>query len=209
MTPTVLYLAKCGVKPDIAAVYADPFAAACIKAAAFSREQVAAFTAQALHESLFMTKMGEDLNYSAGRLMAVWPHRFPTHDIADQYAHAPQKLANFVYGNRTDLGNGQASTNDGWNFRGSGLIEVTGRNNFFAADKFLGTDYIHYPEMPRTIPTDACMISAWFWSANHLNLALAQGGIDAVSHKINPYDGKDATANRHDLFARCLAVSTD
>ena len=207
MIPTVAFMSECGVRPDVAAVYADPFAAACGKANVTTREQVSAFLAEALHESMFFKKMSEDMDYSAGRLMVVWPARFPTSAVAEQYAHNPQKLANFTYANR--LGNGQASSNDGWNYRGSGLIQVTGKGNFTAADKFLGTDFIHFPERPRTIAADACMLSAWYWVSNNLNVLLATGGIDAVSHKINPYDAKDATANRHDLYARCLASSTD
>lgn len=68
----------------------------------------------------------ENLNYSAPRLMQVWPKRFPTIEIAQQYAHDPKKLANKVYGKR--MGN-TPGTDDGWVFRGQGLLQVTGRDN--------------------------------------------------------------------------------
>lgn len=208
MVPTTLFLSKCGVRPDRAATYSPPFAAACVKANIISREQVSAFVAQCMHESRFFSKLSEDLDYTPERLMIVWPSRFPTHDMAAKYAHNPQALGNFVYAGR--LGNGQASTNEGWLYRGSGLIEVTGKSNFAAADTWLGSDYVKFPQKPQTIAADACMISAWFWHANNLSMLLASpGGIDAVSHKINPFDGRDATANRHDLYSRCLAVSSD
>lgn len=68
----------------------------------------------------------ENLNYSAKRLTEVWPKRFPTIESAKPYANNPQKLANKVYGDR--LGN--VGPNDGWLFRGRGLPQITGRENY-------------------------------------------------------------------------------
>jgi len=77
----------------------------------------------------------ENLNYSAPRLQQVWPNRFPTIEIAQQYAHDPKKLANKVYGNR--MGN-VPGTDDGWIFRGQGLLQVTGRENVTNLSRKLG-----------------------------------------------------------------------
>src|SRR5690606_13708224 len=54
----------------------------------------------------------ENLNYSATRLVEVWPHRFPTPAIAQAYAGNPTKLANLTYGGR--MGNSQSG--DGWRY---------------------------------------------------------------------------------------------
>src|SRR5687768_15328279 len=62
-----------------------------------SRARVAAFLAQVAHESCDCRNLVENLNYSAGRLTAVWPRRFPTRRDAEPYAHQPERLANFVY----------------------------------------------------------------------------------------------------------------
>ena len=83
------------------------------------------FLANVLVESGEFSTLSENLNYSAKRLMAVWPKRFPTLDIAQQYEHNPMKLANKVYGGR--LGNNY--DNDGYTFRGAGVIQITGRDN--------------------------------------------------------------------------------
>lgn len=209
MIPTTLFLSQCGVRPDIATVYAAPLAAACQYGGITSRLQVSGFVAEALHESMFFTKMEENMSYSAARLMAVWPRRFPTLALAQQYERNPQKLANFVYGGRADLGNAPLPSNDGWDFRGSGLLQCTGKANFQAADTYLGTAYTYNPNLPRTVPADAVRISTWFWYAKGLNTLIATGGIDAVSHKINPYDSADATAKRHQLFDHCFSFATD
>lgn len=73
-----------------------------------------------------MQPVEENLNYSAKRLTQVWPGRFPNLASAQPYANNPQKLANKVYGGRM----GNINPNDGWLFRGRGLPQITGRDNY-------------------------------------------------------------------------------
>lgn len=85
------------------------------------------FLANILEETGEFTEFEEDLRYSVARLMIVWPKRFPTVESAKNYEYAPKLLAEKVYGMRKDLGNTQPG--DGWRFRGSGAIQITGRAN--------------------------------------------------------------------------------
>ena len=84
-----------------------------------SVERAAAFLAQVAHESNQFRNLVENLNYSADRLVNVWPKRFPTLEAATPYERQPEKLANYVYASR--LGNGDSASGDGWRFRGRGL----------------------------------------------------------------------------------------
>lgn len=92
-----------------------------------SRAQLAAALATVATECGF-APIEENLNYSAGRLMQVWPSRFPTLAAAAPYAGNPQALANLVYANR--LGNGGPASGDGWRYRGRGDVQCTGRANY-------------------------------------------------------------------------------
>lgn len=85
----------------------------------------------------------ENLNYtSAARIRAVWPSRFPTVASAQPYVRQPQKLANKVYGGR--LGN--TGPNDGWIYRGRGLCQITGKENYAKFSNLLGIDLVNHPD---------------------------------------------------------------
>lgn len=70
-----------------------------------------------------LTPIRENMNYTAARIKQVWPNR----PEAVQFARKPEALANSVYGGR--LGN-RVGTNDGWVYRGGGIDQLTGRDNY-------------------------------------------------------------------------------
>ncbi len=106
-----------------AANWAVPLSVAMERFAIDTPQRMAAFLAQVAHESAETACLEENLNYSARRLMAVWPKRFPTLAEAQPYARNPQNLANRVYSGRG--GNGDAASGDGWRYRGRGLFQLT------------------------------------------------------------------------------------
>lgn len=131
-----------------------------------SRERWAAFLAQIAHESAGLTQLEERLSYSAERLCAVWPRRFPTLESARPYARNPEALANRVYANR--MGNGAEATGDGWRFRGRGLIQLTGRSNYQACARGIGLAVDARPDWLLE-PLAAALSAAWYWSTRGCN----------------------------------------
>ena len=155
---------------------------------AFTRFQIvtprqqAAFLGQAGHECGNFKILEENLNYRAATLMKLWPKRFPTLDIANQYAGNPKKIANSVYASR--MGNRDESSGDGYRFRGRGCIQLTGYANYFHAGQALGVDFGANPDLVST-PQYAALTAAWFWSTHGCNALAESSDWTGLTKKIN------------------------
>ena len=163
--------------------------------------EMASFVAQLAHESVEFTRLEESLNYTASRLMQVWPKRFSSLEAATPYAHDPVHLANFVYSFR--LGNGSPDTGDGWRFRGRGPIQITGRRNYSRCASYLGEPLLEKPELlhsPRVGIQSAC----WFWKVNGLDLHDDDLEARAETKLVN--GGEHGLALRQAYFDKLLAA---
>lgn len=163
--------------------------------------RVTAFLAQIGHESGELRYVSENLNYSIGALMRVWPRRFPTKEVAGQYARNPQKLANHVYANR--MGNGPEDTGEGWLHRGAGLIQLTGKHNQTECAKHFGIDPKDIGDWLRT-PEGACRSAAWFWVRRGLNDLADKEDFVHITRLIN--GGTIGLAQRQALWAKAKQV---
>jgi len=143
--------------------------------------RVAAFLGETYVESAGYTALHENLNYTAQSLCRVWPSHFSA-EIADQYAHNPERIANRAYASR--MGNGDEASGDGWKFCGRGLIQVTGRNNYQAFADSLQMSIDDVPEFLTTFE-GAVQSACWFWENNNLNQYADAGNIKELSIKIN------------------------
>lgn len=143
-------------------------------------EQQASFLGQCGHESAGFTALVENLNYKAESLCKVWPKRFPSLEAAQPYHRNPEKIANKVYASR--MGNGDEESGDGFAYRGRGLIQLTGRDNYRACGEALGVDLESEPDLVST-PMYAALSAGWFWHKNHLNNVASD--ITALTKKIN------------------------
>ena len=157
----------------------------------------AAFLAQIGHESGRLTRLEENLNYSAQRLTQVWPARFPTVAEAQPFAGRPEALANRVYGGR--MGNDRPG--DGWRFRGRGLKQLTGRDNYTLYARASSHDVVSNPDQLLT-PAVAADSAGWFWNANGCNALADKAAWAALTKRIN--GGTIGLQERIALTARAL-----
>jgi len=184
--------------------FAPHIAAACARYGIASQRQVAAFLAQAGHESGGFSRLVENLMYTTPqRILAVWPKRFPG-GLAEaaQFTRKPEKLANRVYANR--LGNAEENSGDGARYLGRGLFQLTGRANYMAAGDAIGIDYKARPELV-ALPEHAALTAAWFWSTAGCNALADRGDFDATTRRING-PAMLGTPDRRKRYAAVLQV---
>lgn len=131
-----------------------------------SRIRVAHFLAQVMTETGGLRRLDENMNYSADRLLEVFSRRVISVDKARELGGKPQEIANWVYGNR--LGNRGRHTNDGWDYRGSGYIQLTGRDNFSRRGLAIGLPLAEQPEVARK-PVEGLKAAVAYWSAVSIN----------------------------------------
>ncbi len=133
--------------------------------------QQASWIGQCGHECGNFRIMEENLNYRAATLLKLFP-KTPkrawgfTPEEAAAYEKQPRKIANRIYSNR--MGNRDEASGDGWRFRGSGFLQLTGHSNFYHAGQALGADFVMEPELVRT-PRYAAQTAGWFWQTHKLN----------------------------------------
>ncbi|AWB67504.1 glycoside hydrolase family 19 [Saccharobesus litoralis] len=152
--------------------------------------RVAHYIAQIAHESGSFRYKVENLNYSANALRAVFSKYFPDDDSADAHARQPEKIANVVYANR--MGNGDTASGEGWQYRGRGLIQLTGKENYEKCGLSLGLDLIAQPELLEDDPDAAVGAACWYWDSRQLNEYADEDDIKAITRRINGgYNGLD------------------
>ena len=181
MIPTIADLQAAKVKDP--AKWVDAVVATCQEFEINTPQRVAAFLAQTSHESGGYTMLSENLNYKAATLAACWTNRFavlgpdkkPKKDekgkliptaVANSIAGKPELIANLVYSSR--MGNGPAESGEGWKYRGRGLKQLTGKDNYARCGRDLGIDLVGNPDLLLE-PLYAARSAGWFWKANALS----------------------------------------
>ena len=163
--------------------------------------RLACFLAQVGHESGGFNAVKENLNYGAQGLVGTFHKYFPTLEAAQPYERNPEAIANRVYANR--MGNGDEASGDGFKYRGRGLIQLTGKNNYTAFASDLGLTLDEAVEYLETYE-GAAMSAAWFWWKNNLNTWADQEDMKTLTHKIN--GGEIGLADRINHFHACKAA---
>ena len=167
--------------PDNVSNFVDPLNHACIEFDISTAQRIAAFVAQCAHESGNLKFVKENLNYSAQGLCRTFGKYF-TPDTAQKYNRNPEAIANRVYANR--MGNGPEESGDGWRFRGRGLIQLTGHDNYVKCGQGLDVDLTNTPDYLET-PEGAARSAGWFWDSRDLNKLADIGDLKTMTKKIN------------------------
>lgn len=172
------------------------------KAAINTPLRMAHFIAQLAHESGNFRYHTENLNYSAKALRAVFGKYFPTDEGAEAYERQPEQIANRVYADR--MGNGDEASGEGWKYRGRGLIQLTGKDNYTRCGAALDLDLINEPEQVAENPNIAVAAAAWFWNQRNLNDHADQDDVKAITKRIN--GGYHGLEDRMTYLARAKEV---
>ena len=168
--------------------------------------RIAGFVAQCAHESNNFNSLEENLNYSEASLLKVFGRYFgpaPKRNAAE-YAKKPEKIANYVYQDefrKSKMGNTKAG--DGWLFRGRGLKQLTGRENYTNFGKSIGMTAEQAAEYVAT-EKGAIESACWFWNAKKLNAVADSGDIVKMTKIIN--GGDIGLADRKKRYEFALAV---
>lgn len=165
--------------------------------------RVAHFISQAAHESANFTKVEENLKYSAKRLVQVFPKYF-NEETAQEYEYNPVKIASLVYANR--MGNSDEDSHEGWEYRGRGYGQLTGKDNYKQFDIEVPDNILAQPDLVAT--KYPLMSFGWFWNKNKINniadMGITNGVIAMVTKKVN--GGHNGLSERINLFNKIYKV---
>jgi len=167
--------------------------------------RVAHFMSQCAHESNNFRSLEENLNYSADALARVFPRYFGTgkRDAA-AYARNPEKIANYVYMDEFRTAKmGNINPGDGWRFRGRGLKQLTGRDNYTRFGKSVGMTAEQAAEYVAT-EKGAIESACWFWDTNRLNTIADTDDVVLMTRRIN--GGNIGLEDRQQRYNRALPL---
>lgn len=167
--------------------------------------RVAGFIAQCAHESGNFMTLEENLNYREETLLKIFGRYFgPGKRDAKEYAKNPEKIANYVYMDEfrsSKMGNTQPG--DGWRFRGRGLKQLTGRENYTNFGKTVGMTAEQAADYVAT-EKGAIESACWFWNAKKLNAVADTGDVVKMTKIIN--GGDIGLADRQDRYKKAMEV---
>lgn len=215
---TLEKLVAAGVKANVAETWLPFVQQACERYQINTKNQEAAFIAQCAHESGGFTMLEENLNYRASTMAACWPNRFGVKNpdgtwakdakgarVPNKFALAlerkPEMIANVVYASR--MANGPTESGEGWKYRGRGLKQLTGKDNYTRCGAAIGADLVNEPDLLLN-PKYAALSAAWFWSVNKCGPLAESGDFVGLTKKIN--GGTIGLEDREKRYRAVLAI---
>lgn len=169
------------------------------KAKCHTKAQQAMFLAQCGHETQGFTVFSENLNYSAERLLAVFPKYFSQKNVS-LYARDKVKIANRIYANR--MGNGDEKSGDGWKYRGRGIIQITGKDNYRTfAYATQNLEVIKNPDLVLSSLDFIVSTGVWYWNNRNLD---KYSSVETVTRLIN--GGLNGIEDRRNLYNKLMSL---
>ena len=171
-----------------------------------TKRRVAHFLSQCAHECNNFRSLQENLNYSEKALKAVFGRYFGDAPKANaaEYARNPEKIANRVYFDKyRKYKMGNTNEGDGWLFRGRGLKQLTGRENYTNFGKSIditAEEAAEYVATPKGAVESAC----WFWNAKKLNNIADTDDVTKMTKIIN--GGNIGLADRQSRYKNAMEV---
>lgn len=180
--------------PSAIGLWLPELNAACDRFGIVGPEDEACFFSQVLVETGNLSRFTESLAYRPQAIMSSFRGRFTPQEAAE-YGYIPGKqsanqrmIANIAYGGR--YGNGGRHTDDGWNYRGRGPIQLTFLDNYRRCGDDIGIDLVAQPQMLAE-PRAGSLAAAWFWAKGNktgksLSRLARARQINEISLIVNP-----------------------
>jgi putative chitinase len=165
-------------------LWVPALAAPMVSTGIISARRIAAFLGRCVAEAGDdFGELTENTNYTTvARLRVVFPTEIPDAATALRYVGNPEMIANRVYAHK--LGNGNEASGDGWKFRGSGLLQLTGRAEIGAFGESIHMPIEAVADYCRT-PVGAAASACWYWSARRLNALADTWDLAGITRAVN------------------------
>lgn len=162
-------------------------------------KEAAMFLAQTTHESNNYKRLEESFNYTPPRLYDVFKKRVGSLENAKQLClQGAEAIANFVYGGR--LGNAE---DEGYKYRGRGIIQLTGKSNYKKYGKKINVDLVNNPDLAKKTNNEI-EIALLFWQERGCSLLACQGDVKGVTKLIN--GGYNGLEDREERYKKILKI---
>lgn len=198
--PVAVIAAAVGCPSSLAEEWQPYFEDACERYEINTPRRVCALLSNVGVESGGLTRLVENLNYSAQGLADTWPTRYAVdanaktklpNALAKRLERRPEAIANLTYANR--MGNGPEASGDGCRYRGRGPIQNTGRDAYGRLGAALGYDFVADPDALASQKYGA-LAAAWFFADKGCNALADAGNVTEIVRRVN---GKPPSASNH------------